>query len=166
MTVLENLKIVLKGEMMKLIDLINRKYNEWLEEQVKHYRTKYKFADETTSHNNKSDAFKHAFSSAKLTMWFSPIISEVITNNHEWNNLKNGAPVDESLMDLHNNLIGRLMGYKPSLWFNNDKLAKAIISSFSDLICNLDDNRIKSLKEGYYKLMLSKKDAKKLEKYL
>ena len=158
---------MLKGDIMKIIDLINKKYNEWLEEQVKHYRDKYKFADEITSHNNKSDAFKHAFSSAKLTMWLGSTLSEVITNSHEWNNLKNGAPVDESLMDFHNNLIGRLIGYnKPSFWFNNDKLAKAIIDSFDDLICDLDDNRIMNIKDDYYKIMFSKKDAKKLEKYL
>ena len=53
---------------MKIADLINKKYNEWLEKQIKYYRNKYKFADEATSHNNKSDTFKHAFSSAKLTM--------------------------------------------------------------------------------------------------
>ena len=151
---------------MKIIDLINKKYNEWLEEQVKYYRDKYKFADEATSHNNKSDAFKHAFSSAKLTMWLGSTLSEVITNSHEWNNLKNEAPVEESLMDLHNNLMGRLLGHKPSLWFSNDKLALAIIDSFDDLICSLDDDRIKSLKEGKYKSMLSKQDAIKLEKYL
>ena len=151
---------------MKIIDLINKKYNEWLEEQVKYYRDKYKFADEATSHNNKSDAFKHAFSSAKLTMWLGSTLSEIITNSHEWNNLKNEAPVEESLMDLHNNLMGRLSGHKPSLWFSNDKLALAIIDSFDDLICSLDDDRIKSLKEGKYKSMLSKQDAIKLEKYL
>ena len=33
---------------------------------LKYYRDKYKFADEATSHNNKSDTFKHAFSSARL----------------------------------------------------------------------------------------------------
>ena len=84
---------------MKIIDLINKKYNEWLEEQVKYYRDKYKFANETTSHNNKSDAFKHAFSSAKLTMWLGSTLSEIITNSHEWNNLKNEAPVEEEKIE-------------------------------------------------------------------
>lgn len=134
---------------MKIVDLINKKYNEWLEEQVKYYRDKYKFADETTSHNNKSDAFKHTFSSAKLTMWLSPVVSKIITDKHEQNNLKNGAPVEESVMDLHNNEVGRKLGCKPSLWFKNDKLAETIISSFDKIICSLDDNRIKAEKDKY-----------------
>lgn len=150
---------------MKIIDTINKKYNEYLEKKVVYYRNLYKFSNDTTSHNNTSDAFKHIFSSAKLTIWFTPFISKLLTDNHEWNNLENGSPVDESIMDFHNNEIGRKIG-KKYFWSEKKMVEKIILALENNAIISLHDHKIFMYKNNYLKLFKSDKDNERVKKYI
>ena len=150
---------------MKIIDTINKKYNEYLEKKVVYYRALYKFSNETTSHNNTSDAFKHIFSSAKLTIWFTPFISKILTDNHEWNNLENGSPVDESIMDFHNNKIGREIG-KKYFWSEKKMVEKVLLALENNAITSLFDHRLFMYKNNDLVLFENDKDIKRLKKYI
>lgn len=153
---------------------IEKDYGKLMEEKTIYYRKLFGFApNETSTHNNKSDAFKHTFTSATLTLLTTFWGSLYFTNEHEWNNLENHAPIEESVMDFYNNKIGREIGLKALGWlltfrYSEKKLAKYIAEKVVDneVICSLKDNRISYLKQHCEKLFDRKCDVERFKKYL
>lgn len=61
--------------------------------------------------NNESDAFRHTYMQAYLTLRFGEFIAEWLGDNHEKDgNIKRNQAKAEEIMDLHNNRIGRDIG--------------------------------------------------------
>lgn len=61
--------------------------------------------------NNESDAFRHAYMQAYLTLRYNNFVAKQLGNYHEWDgNKTNGQDNLEELMDQHNNNIGREIG--------------------------------------------------------
>lgn len=153
---------------------IEKEYAKLMEEKTVYYRNLLGFApDETSTHNNKSDAFKHAFTSASLTLLTTFWGSLLLTNEHEWNNLDNHAPIDESVMDFHNNKIGRQIGLKALGWiltfrYSEKKMAELIRDKIlsNELICSLSDDRIPYFKNYCEEIFDRKCDAERFKKYL
>ena len=110
--------------------------------------------------NNANDAFKHAFLSASLYFRNGNRVAEKIGNMHESHNLENKADVNESIMDLYNNKIGREIAKSIEKKYRNQSLTEKqledIIASEladslerGDLITEIDDPRIIGLKQDY-----------------
>lgn len=149
-------------------------YSEYVAERTEYYRGLLGFAPgETTTHNNRSDAFKHVFTSATLVLLTTWIGSLLLTNKHEWKNLDSGSPVDESIMDFHNNKLGRQIGLKALGWlvtfrYSERKLAEEIAKNVinSVTINGLDDHRIQLFKEDPAPLFDRDCDCERFKKYL
>lgn len=61
--------------------------------------------------NNESDAFRHAYMQAYLTLRFGDIIAKILGKYHEIDgNINNNQDKAEEIMDLHNNSVGREIG--------------------------------------------------------
>ena len=60
--------------------------------------------------NNESDAFKHAYMQAYMTINYSKFKAEQAGNYHEYEGRKNNQDIREEYMDKHNNKIGREIG--------------------------------------------------------
>lgn len=153
---------------------LDKWFSEYVANKTVYYRDILGFApDETTTHNNKSDAFKHMFTSAILVLWTTWIGSLLLTNKHEWNNLESGSPVDESVMDFYNNKLGRKIGLKALWWivtfrYSELKLAEEIAKNVTSnkAITSLTDSRIKDLKQNPAPLFDRKCDCERFKKYL
>lgn len=158
----------------KWLRKLDNSYSAWVEERTNFYRDILEFApNETTTHNNKSDAFKHIFTSATLTLFFGEFIAKYFTNRHEWNNLENKSPIEESIMDFHNNRLGRSIGKIAFKWllrfsYTEMRLAKVINNYLNTktAICSLDDERIANYKIAPMRLFETDKDLEHFKKYL
>lgn len=157
--------------MTTIIENLNSKFCKYVESKAIFYRNKLNFANEDSSHNNLTDAFKHVFSSVKLTLWLTWPISRYLTNEHEWKNLEDKAPVEESIMDFHNNRIGRKLALKALCWiftfrYLEEKVAKEIVNNFDNMILSLEDTKISYYKDHLEELFERKCDLEKFKTYL
>jgi len=105
-------------EKMKKEDYNSIPFGEWranfnkeVDAKTKMYQRQYGFEIGTKkgheTWNNESDAFKHAFMQALLQVRYGEMASIAIGYGHEIENLKDGAELIESNMDLWNNAKGR-----------------------------------------------------------
>jgi hypothetical protein len=60
------------------------------------------------AHNGRTDAIRHAFLNAALKLFSSATFAEEISTAHEQD--RPDQPLNEKLMDLHNNAVGRSIG--------------------------------------------------------
>lgn len=77
------------------------------------FQEKYGFeiGSDGSAWNNESDAFRHAYMQAYLTLRVGDIAAEILGQYHEVvGNIGNGQNKSEELMDQHNNRIGREIG--------------------------------------------------------
>ena len=90
--------------------------------------------DSSTGHNDELDAFRHAYASAKVFQ-DSEFLSKYGGIFHEVKGQlkdvfsrdpKNSQPVAESLMDIHNNRIGRDIGMKVGDKAEKEELAREV----------------------------------------
>ena len=73
--------------------------------------------------NNESDAFRHAYMQAYLTLRFGENIAEIFGNSHEREgNKKYNQAKSEEIMDFHNNSIGREIGNEIKNEHKNEKI--------------------------------------------
>jgi uncharacterized protein RhaS with RHS repeats len=59
------------------------------------------------NHNNEGDAMRHAEWSRRMSEEIDPVSSWIAGTAHEIDNIADGHPWSESMMDLHNNAVGR-----------------------------------------------------------
>ena len=77
------------------------------------FREKYGFevGSNGSAWNNESDAFRHAYMQAYLTLRYNDFVAEQLGKYHEIDgNINNNQDRAEETMDLHNNYIGREIG--------------------------------------------------------
>ena len=73
--------------------------------------------------NNESDAFRHAYMQAYLTLRYNDFAAEQLGKYHEIDgNLKHNQDKAEETMDLHNNSIGREIGNEIKNEHKNEKI--------------------------------------------
>jgi hypothetical protein len=62
------------------------------------------------AHNDAEDAMRHAEASRRVVEEVNIPSALIMGYGHELDNLAEGAPINEVLMDLHNNAVGRAAG--------------------------------------------------------
>ncbi len=73
--------------------------------------------------NNESDAFRHAYMQAYLTLRLGEIPAKILGKYHEIDgNMHNNQDKAEEIMDLHNNSIGREIGNEIKNEHKNEKI--------------------------------------------
>jgi len=105
---------------IQFVDRWGLKVGDWWD-LVANYKRAQQIADEmhrnfAGNHNNLFDAMRHALWSKRTveeTNWFTAYTAGV---GHEIDNLLHGGPWRETLMDLHNNSIGRNAAGQLALW--------------------------------------------------
>jgi hypothetical protein len=91
--------------------------------------------DTTTAHNNSFDAFRHAYTSAKITRdgmggrYEARALGDFYEQNNDW--FQDQRP-DEETMDKHNNAIGEEIGElaRQNDW-SDDQIADAVKQAMS-----------------------------------
>lgn len=74
-------------------------------------------------HNNESDAFRHTYMQAYLTLRYNDFAAEQFGKYHEiYGNLKHNQDKAEEIMDLHNNSVGREIGNEIKNEHKNEKI--------------------------------------------
>ena len=89
------------------------------------FQEKYGFevGSNGSAHNNESDAFRHVYMQAYLTLRYNDFAAEQLGNYHEWDgNMRNNQNKAEEIMDLHNNSIGREIGNEIKNEHKNEKI--------------------------------------------
>ena len=77
------------------------------------FQEKYGFetSSDGSAWNNESDAFRHAYMQAYLTLRFGDMTAKILGGFHEMvGSISNNQDKAEEIMDLHNNTIGREIG--------------------------------------------------------
>jgi hypothetical protein len=88
-------------------------------------------------HNGRTDAARHAYLSALMTADWGVVDAEGLGSAHERSNYNNGAPHNECVMDLENNLRGRVIG---GMHTTRGAIANAVVSALNaGLLTILDD---------------------------
>ena len=73
--------------------------------------------------NNESDAFRHAYMQAYLTLRLGEIPAKILGKYHEIDgNMRNNQDRAEETMDLHNNSVGREIGNELKKEHKNEKI--------------------------------------------
>ncbi|MBE7712440.1 MAG: hypothetical protein E7Z87_01705 [Cyanobacteria bacterium SIG26] len=134
-----------------------KKYSSWIFDETLKYQKQYGFdigKGEHATWNNESDAFKHAFMQAHLSLLFGKKIAKVLGDKHEKDgNIKMGQQFGEFNMDNWNNEQGRQIAKEmirergigvvfPSKK-NNDIIAQKVIERMNkgQLITSPNDKR-------------------------
>lgn len=89
------------------------------------FQGKYEFevGSNGSAHNNESDAFRHAYMQAYLTLRLGEIPAKILGKYHEIDgNRKHHQDKTEETMDLHNNSIGREIGNEIKNEHKNEKI--------------------------------------------
>ncbi|MCD8378167.1 MAG: hypothetical protein LUB59_05190, partial [Candidatus Gastranaerophilales bacterium] len=112
------------------------------------YQKKYNFGTsegKEATHNNESDAFKHAYMQAYLTCRHNAPIAAAFGWGHEILGNLNGQPNAEYQMDIRNNEIGREIGLEVKKELEKQNLSpKTDINEMKDIIAEKVFNNIKS----------------------
>lgn len=89
------------------------------------FQEKYGFevGSNGSAHNNESDAFRHAYMQAYLTLRLGEIPAKILGKYHEIDgNMRNNQDRAEETMDLHNNSVGREIGNELKKEHKNEKI--------------------------------------------
>jgi hypothetical protein len=93
------------------LELERKNFNEEIDTKTKKYQKIFGFEINLDSKyptwNNESDAFKHAFMQAVLSVRNNDFVSKFVGDFHEFEGDLSKQPIDEKNMDLWNNAVGR-----------------------------------------------------------
>ncbi len=101
-----------------------------LHDQADKYAEQYKIPGSGV--NDARDAFRHAYASAVMARDYGSLLADLAGEAWEALGLLHGYPIEDSLMDLHNNEVGRDIADQLDSKATNDQLAAAVKKALDD----------------------------------
>ncbi len=94
-------------------------------------------------HNGRADAARHCYWNVLMSVYMDTVTAADAGTSHERTNIENGDPHNESVMDLHNNAVGRSIS--TGLTPNRTECQNAVINALNNgtlwILDNLANNK-------------------------